>query len=57
MHMSSDLITTNLLFAKQSASLQPYAKGRNQRANDSFGKGFNLLKDHVQTVNDWALPE
>ena len=27
-----------------------YAKGRNQRrnnANDSFGKGFRVLKDHV----------
>ena len=39
----------NLLKEKQSANLQ-YAKGRNQRrnnANDSFGKRFNVLKDHV----------
>ena len=43
---------TNLLFAKGKQSLQAcnYAKGRNQRrnnANDSFGKGFHELKDHV----------
>ena len=41
-----------LLFAKGKQSLQAcnYAKGRNQRrnnANDSFGKGFHELKDHV----------
>ena len=51
MHMSSDLITK--LFAGKSASLQPCAKGRNQcrnNANDSFGIGFHMLKDHVQTV-------
>ena len=53
MHMSSDLITNKLTICwkgKQSASLQPYAKGRNQRrnnANDSFGKGFRVLKDHM----------
>ena len=48
-----DLITTICWKGKQSASLQPYAKGRNQRRNnaiDSFGKGFHMLKDHVQTV-------
>ena len=47
------LITkTNLLFAGKESCLQAcnYAKGRNQRrnnANDSFGKGFHVLKDHV----------
>ena len=50
MHMSSDLILTICWKGKQSASMQPYAKGRNQRAIDSFGKGFHMLKDHVQTV-------
>ena len=44
---------TNLLFAEKESSVQAcnYAKGRNQRknnANDSFGKGFHVLKDHVQ---------
>ena len=42
----------NLLFAGKESSLQAcnYAKGRNQcrnNANDSFGKGFHELKDHV----------
>ena len=42
----------NLLFAGKESSLQAcnYAKGRNQcrnNANDSFGKGFHVLKDHV----------
>ena len=45
-------LKTNLLFAKGKQSLQAsnYTKGRNQRrnnANDSFGKGFHELKDHV----------
>ena len=40
------------LFVGKESSLQTcnYAKGRNQRrnnANDSFGKGFHVLKDHV----------
>ena len=49
----NDLITIiNLLFAKGKQSLQArnYAKGRNQRknnSNDSFGKGFSELYDHV----------
>ena len=43
---------TNILFAGKESSLQVcnYAKGRNQyrnNANDSFGKGFHVLKDHV----------
>ena len=40
---------TNLLFAGKESSLQAcnYAKGRNQRTNYSFGKGFHMLKDHV----------
>ena len=56
------LVITNLLFAGKKSSLQTcnYAKGRNQRrdnANDSFGKGFDVLKDHVlHPFNDWALP-
>ena len=35
---------------KQSQQACNYTKGRNQRrnnANDSFGKGFHVLKDHV----------
>ena len=49
MHMSKQ---TYLLFAGKKSSLQTcnYAKGRNQRrnnANNSFGKGFDVLKDHV----------
>ena len=42
-------LKTNLLFAEKESSLQAcnYAKGRNQRTNDSFGKGFHVLKDHV----------
>ena len=48
----NDLKKTNLLFAGKESSLQTCnnAKGRNQRrnnANDSFGKGFHVLKDHV----------
>ena len=55
MHMSSDLIT-NLLFAGKESSLQAcnhrynYVKGTNKcrnNANDSFGTGFDVLKDHV----------
>ena len=46
------LINKLLLFAGKKSSLQTcnYAKGRNQRwnnATDSFGKGFDVLKDHV----------
>ena len=42
----------NLLFAEKESSMQAcnYAKGRNLRrnnANDSFGKGFHVLKDHM----------
>ena len=49
MHM---LGRNDLLFAGKESSLQAcnYAKGRNQRrnnANDSFGKGFRVLKYHV----------
>ena len=43
----NDLQKTNLLSSLQACN---YAKGRNQRrnnANDSFGKGFHVLKDHV----------
>ena len=54
MHMSICLadVINNKLFAGKESSLQTcnYAKGRNQRrnnANDSFGKGFHVLKDHV----------
>ena len=47
----NDLITNYLLFAKGKQLLQAcnYAKGRKRRnnANDSFGKGFHVLKDHV----------
>ena len=47
----NDLIT-NLLFAEKESSLQAsnYAKGKNQcknNTNDSFGKGFHVLKDHM----------
>ena len=46
------IINKNLLFAGKKSSPQTcnYAKVRNQRrnnANDRFGKGFNVLKDHV----------
>ena len=46
------IINKLTLFAGKKSSLQTcnYAKGRNQRrnnANDSFGKGFDVLKDHV----------
>ena len=37
----NDLIQTNLLFAGKDSR-----KSRNN-ANDSFGKGFRVLKDHV----------
>ena len=52
---------TNLLFAGKESSLQTcnYAKGRNQcrnNANDSFGKGFHLLRSRAKPFNDWALP-
>ena len=52
MHMSVRNKQTNLLFAGKESSLQTcnYAKGRNHRrnnANDSFGKGFHALKDHL----------
>ena len=52
-----NLEQTNLLFAGKESSQQAcdhrynYTKGRNQRRyqkNDSFGKGFDVLKDHVQ---------
>ena len=49
----SRITVTNLLFAgKESNHCKPAttANGRNQRrnnANDSFGKGFRMLKDHV----------
>ena len=55
MHMSiclAEMINNKLTYYGKESSLQPcnYAKGRNQRgnnANDSFGKGFHMLKDHV----------
>ena len=47
----NDLIINYLTICwKRKQSLCNYAKGRNQRrniANDSFGKGFHVLKDHV----------
>ena len=45
----NDLITI-CWKGKQSLQACNYAKGRNQHknnANDSFGKGFHELKDHV----------
>ena len=55
MHMSicvAEIINNKLTYYGKESSLQTcnYAKGRNQRrnnANDSFGKGFHVLKDHV----------
>ena len=52
MHMygRNDLITKLTYYLQSSLQTCNYAKGRNQRrnnANDSFGKGFHMLKDHV----------
>ena len=45
----NDLIQTNLLFAgKDSSHCKPATMRRERNnANDSFGKGFRVLKDHV----------
>ena len=54
----NDLITT-ICWKESSQQACNYAKGRNQRrnnANDSFGKGFHVLKDHVpnRLMNRWC---
>ena len=41
----NELTYYNLLERK--AVCKPATTGRNQRTNDSFGKGFDVLKDHV----------
>ena len=51
-HARSLYIVVHNHAIQKKSSLQTcnYAKGRNQRrnnANDSFGKGFDVLKDHV----------
>ena len=44
----NDLIQTNLLFAgKDSSHCKPATTKSRNNANDSFGKGFRVLKDHV----------
>ena len=49
-----------LLFAgKESSRCKPATTRRDRNnANDIFGKGFRMLKDHVcaKPFNNWAVP-